>query len=145
MPCCDAAPRSSSDAVAVVPRLHPVRDAQACEGGCVLGATARSSAGEETGPSLATPKELGRIPPAFSNRRRHARAPLDEITDVVEVHDPSQTRHEGVSSYFPPSPMSKHAAFSCELEPPEAHVRTLERWKRRWRAPSPSHPLRAGG
>ncbi|KAL1657931.1 hypothetical protein GGF50DRAFT_92956 [Schizophyllum commune] len=37
-----------------------------------------------------------------------------------------QTRHEGVSSYFPPSPMSKHAAFSCELEPPEAHISFAE-------------------
>ncbi|KAL1711288.1 hypothetical protein EV715DRAFT_298327, partial [Schizophyllum commune] len=121
MPCCDAAPRSSSDAVAVVPRLHPVRDAQAWDGGCEFGATARSSAGEEWGPSLATPKEpetdtagelvavaaIRRINSilrhflSFSDRRRHARAPLDEITDVVEVHDPSDTPRGDIEQSSP--------------------------------------------
>ncbi|KAL1749851.1 hypothetical protein FB107DRAFT_280231 [Schizophyllum commune] len=119
-PCCDAAPRSSSDAVAVVSRQHPIRDAQAWEtGGCVPGTTARASAGEESGLSLAMPNVPGTDNAGIF-------CPLDEITDAVEVHDPLQIRHEGVSSNFPPSPTSKHAAFSCEIEPPEARTAALD-------------------
>ncbi|KAL1684502.1 hypothetical protein GGG16DRAFT_119733 [Schizophyllum commune] len=62
MPFSDTTPRSSSDAVAVVLRMLLTRGSQAWETrGSVLGAMMRPvrSWGEDLGPSLAMPNELG--------------------------------------------------------------------------------------
>ncbi|KAI5897400.1 uncharacterized protein SCHCODRAFT_02609265 [Schizophyllum commune H4-8] len=61
-PCYDATPGSSSDTVAVAPRMRPTRNSQAWEtGGSVLCTTARMARlwGEESGLSLAMPNEPG--------------------------------------------------------------------------------------
>ncbi|KAL1698895.1 hypothetical protein EV121DRAFT_274100 [Schizophyllum commune] len=126
---------------AVLVGAFPVRAPSAMSslgtGGCVLGTTARSR-GREFGPSLTMPKEPG-----------------IEIADTPRV---------GIKQFFP-SPTSKHAAFSCEIEPPEAHTAALDldifadpeppeayagsprRDRRRWRGPPPrpSRPVCTDG
>ncbi|KAL1724075.1 hypothetical protein EV715DRAFT_260663 [Schizophyllum commune] len=145
-PCYDATPGSSSDTVAVAPRMRPTRNSQAWEtGGSVLCTTARMARlwGEESGLSLAMLNEPGhryRSDSLSSPTSEYAAFSCDLELPKARVRTPSS---EGCEDIFvdsePPEAraVSIGEAFFADSRPPEACARSLVEGRGRGISSSP--------